>query len=334
MADGFTEQRREAYAPYPHGMNGGGNDQEVTLWTAVANGIPNAVFIINNCGLVLHTNAAAKSKFKNTKTDGLEISELFEISGGTTTWQKHLADCVAGKVKQFQCDGRPNASSQRFQALVFMRLIEVGAEPLILVSAQDITRFRRREDALSVMARTDDLTELHNRRHFFKLLDTELKRVKRYNNPLSLMMVDIDHFKGINDRHGHQIGDEVLRAFAATGKEILRSIDIFARLGGEEFAVALPETDLRAARAVAERLRHAVHSHSVETSDGPINYTISIGVITSAPWSLNPDELLRRADAALYAAKDGGRNRVKAGFYPLRASSDENEADATAPSAA
>lgn len=306
--------------------------QQAALWAAVANNIPTTVFVVNVHGLIVSANAAATSQFKNKNTHGLPVSEILEIPGGAGAWQKHLADALKGKVKQFQCDGRANGAGHRFHAHVVIREIHVGADPHILVSAQDITRFRRRENALAVMAKTDELTELNNRRQFFKLLETELKRVKRYNNPLSLMMIDIDHFKNINDRYGHQVGDEVLRAFANTGKKILRSIDIFARLGGEEFAIALPETDLRAARAVAERLRQAVSTKKVETRNGPVQYTVSIGVITSAPWSLNPDELLRRADAALYAAKEDGRNRVKAGFYPLRTSTEEDKTPA--PSAA
>lgn len=325
MENSITEHASTPNTESPHHLANTAfpNCAPADFWNTVVNHIPTAIYLLDASGHIVQANEAGNALLKDKKSNGCAINEVLEIAGGVAAWQKHLADGLKGKIKQFQCHGRNQNTAQRFHAHVVLRQIRLANDAFILISAQDITRFRRREIALTVLAKTDSLTELHNRRYFMKVLDIELKRVTRYKNPLSLMMIDIDHFKSLNDRHGHHIGDEALRTLAATGKKILRSIDIFARLGGEEFAVALPETDLRAARAVAERFRLAVSAIQITTPEGPATYTISVGVISSAPWSQKPDELLRRADAALYAAKDSGRNRVNTGFYPLREANED-----------
>jgi len=165
------------------------------------------------------------------------------------------------------------------------------------------------------MAMTDALTGTHNRRYFMSHLRRELKRGRRYGGPVSLLVLDIDHFKKINDRYGHASGDSVLVEFARRLQESLpRESDWVARLGGEEFAAVLPQTDLGGARVVAEKLRVAVHGAPMRTVGGAIQVTVSIGV-SGTPVFANADEatveqLLRRADDCLYTSKRGGRDRV------------------------
>jgi len=161
------------------------------------------------------------------------------------------------------------------------------------------------------MATTDSLTGLYNRRYFMTTASQEFERARRYQTPLALLMLDADHFKSVNDRYGHHIGDEVLKALARNGQRQLREMDLFARLGGEEFAILLPQTDLNAARTVAERVRQSIAAQPVAAEESTVSFTVSIGLAQLEPSTQNLDDLLRQADAALYQAKDNGRNRVE-----------------------
>jgi len=163
---------------------------------------------------------------------------------------------------------------------------------------------------------TDELTELANRRRFTETLDTEVRRAERFGEPLGLVFADLDDFKRINDRHGHQVGDQVLRAFADCLRKRVRMIDVAARLGGEEFAVLLVETDFAGAHALAESLRDAAAGLEVPVAGGdPITITASFGV-ASYPEARTPEELLAAADAGLYRAKREGKNRVRSDLAP------------------
>lgn len=181
----------------------------------------------------------------------------------------------------------------------------------LLGVTRDITARKQIEEELRRLAQTDALTNLANRRHFTTLAEQELSRTQRYGGPLSMLMMDIDFFKRINDSYGHKAGDIVLRRFADLSRQVLREIDPMGRIGGEEFAVILSHTDGRGALEVAERLRRKVADAEIILPDGTaVNFTVSIGV---ASWSItckDVDALLSQADQALYRAKSEGRNRV------------------------
>ncbi len=185
--------------------------------------------------------------------------------------------------------------------------------------AASLDGHRRREVELRAQAGTDALTGIANRRAFLERADDEVNRALRYGHPLSLLMIDIDHFKQVNDAHGHAAGDAALVRLVEACAPELREHDVLARLGGEEFVVLLPHTDTARAMLVAERLRQAVERTPVEpppnAKGGVFHITISLGSATlqfdqpaDAPESLST--LLERADRALYGAKHGGRNRV------------------------
>ncbi len=171
-------------------------------------------------------------------------------------------------------------------------------------------QIRQLNARLEQMAMTDDLTGLKNRRSFFVRGAEEIKRALRYQTPLSLLMVDIDEFKQVNDTYGHDIGDLALQCVARTLESNIREIDILARLGGEEFGILLPNTDLNDAARLGERLRSAVEKRTCSSQNHCLNTTVSIGVSTYSHDLLNLDAMLAVADQAMYQAKNQGRNRV------------------------
>jgi len=179
----------------------------------------------------------------------------------------------------------------------------VNAAAIALENAQLFGEVQR----LAIM---DGLTGTHNRRHFFELAEHELNRARRFQHPVSAIMLDLDHFKQVNDTYGHAIGDQVLRVVAERCGEGIRGIDILGRYGGEEFAVILPGTDLSGAHNMAERLRRSVADVPVPTDKGDLTVTISLGVASNVQDDADVAALLNRADAAMYAAKQTGRNRV------------------------
>ncbi|AUC96918.1 GGDEF domain-containing protein [Bradyrhizobium sp. SK17] len=188
-----------------------------------------------------------------------------------------------------------------------------GGRMLTFVDVTDLVRNARQ---LEVLATTDPLTGLFNRRQFLTMTDAEWSRFQRYYRSLSVLMVDIDHFKSVNDRFGHAVGDEAIRAVADVCVRGKRKSDIVGRVGGEEFAVLLPETTLSRARTVAERIRKRVEGLTLTAEGRPVQLTVSVGVaeaITSMP---GVDALMKAADAALYQAKEGGRNRTQCWMPP------------------
>jgi two-component system cell cycle response regulator len=161
------------------------------------------------------------------------------------------------------------------------------------------------------MATMDGLTGLYNRRYFLESLQKEMGRADRMNSELALYMFDIDDFKSVNDRHGHQAGDAVLAGLGRLLRETIRLIDVPSRYGGEEFAVLLPSTRLREAQTACERLRRAVGDHTFTLNDISIRITVSIGVTSYWPKSgHSAGQLIEAADKALYEAKKEGKNRV------------------------
>jgi len=168
----------------------------------------------------------------------------------------------------------------------------------------------RYHDEIYQLATLDPLTRLANRRHFLELFERELQRSLRHRRPLALLIVDLDHFKAINDGHGHVIGDVVLEQVGATLQSAARGEAIAARIGGEEFAIALPEHEPDASLAVAEEVRSAVEAMPLQLAGARCTVTVSIGVAAWRPGMEKTSDLLRAADEALYRAKQAGRNRV------------------------
>jgi diguanylate cyclase (GGDEF)-like protein len=186
---------------------------------------------------------------------------------------------------------------------------------LALQAAEALVRTRLFEQA-ERLATTDGLTGLLNRRTFNAQLHARLREAQRYNRPLALLLLDIDHFKKVNDTYGHPAGDAVLRGIAGLAQKQARETDIVARYGGEEIALILPETDASGAQAIAERIRRAAAAVAHPSEQGAIQVTVSIGVAVATCSGArvaageSADAILEAADKALYRAKQGGRNRV------------------------
>ena len=250
------------------------------------------------------------TEIADTRTVGTRyaiiIALLLILSFGLFIWLVAFPVVRLTRMLQLARDGRPlRPGHERTNE---MQLLDDAA--IALAEAhRDLTAAR---DELEAQANTDQLTGLANRRRFASTGSAELTRSHRYTRPLSLLAVDIDFFKRINDRYGHDGGDAVLQRIAGLLRETVRDQDLVARMGGEEFAVVLPEIDLEHARLAAERMRAKVAAMTITMPNGEsMVITASFGVATASPDDEDIHVVLQHADRALYRAKESGRNRVE-----------------------
>ncbi|MFM2041959.1 MAG: hypothetical protein RLY86_535 [Pseudomonadota bacterium] len=242
-----------------------------------------------------------------------------------------LPDLGAPKAGQTELTGR-RADGSAFPVEVAIAC-ETGPEgPVLTAVLRDVTERRAFEAQLRTLASTDPLTDLPNRRHFLDQAERELMRMRRNGEPVAILMLDIDHFKRINDSYGHAAGDAVLRSVAAACRTALRATDLIGRIGGEEFGIVLPATGPRAAVEAAERLRGAMEQVPLPQAAGNRHLTVSIGVTACTGTDTGVEQALIRADSALYRAKAGGRDRVEVD-PPARPSLDRRGAGPAALSA-
>jgi diguanylate cyclase (GGDEF)-like protein len=197
---------------------------------------------------------------------------------------------------------------------------------MVVLTSVSLHRLATSERQLMLRALTDPLTGVFNRRTFLEMSGKEEMRARRRGSPTSVLMMDIDHFKRVNDTYGHPVGDLVIKTLAETATKVLRPTDILARYGGEEFIVTLPETEGAAAKLVAERLRVALEKTVVQADSREVRFTISIGVATFTK-GVALTVAMEHADQALYRAKQNGRNRVEVA-EPLHAPGQAAAADA------
>ncbi len=201
----------------------------------------------------------------------------------------------------------------RDQAIYWVdgRLVRMEIATDITARKQIEDELKQAKEAAEQLARTDELTGLSNRRAFFEMGEKLFQRAQRFDDKLTLLMFDIDHFKKINDQYGHAAGDRVLQSLGGLLKQTSREIDVVGRLGGEEFALILPETDLAGATELAERLCQNISSLLIRTANTSIKFTISIGIAELKARHKSLDDILLQADKALYTAKDNGRNCIR-----------------------
>jgi diguanylate cyclase (GGDEF)-like protein/PAS domain S-box-containing protein len=289
---------------------------------AVFDSLSTQIAILDRHGTIIQTNAAW---WKYVGDNGLADSP--SISGGNYL---QILDCVTGKDQETVLAASTGIASVVSGAVSDFQLPHPFFTPLdkrwfilkvtpvhdvaerVVVSHEDVTKLKAAELASLTLANVDTLTGALSRRNFLNLAEQELARSTRYELPLMVLMLDLDHFKLINDRYGHAAGDAVLQGFVETVAGVLRESDLIGRIGGEEFAVLLPNTTLEGGRALAQRIIENVRTSPVEVKDERIPYTVSIGAgCLSKETSFAA--LLSLADAALYRAKDGGRDRLEVG---------------------
>lgn len=229
--------------------------------------------------------------------------EMLHTSARTTLLPK-----LNGAVTIFEREATERLSWLRtVQAIVLGILLVTLVLEALFIFRPLVERIRRHASKLTELASRDYLTGLWNRRSFFEAADRELGLARRTQKPISVVVLDLDHFKSVNDTHGHAVGDAVLQHFAHVASATLRRTDILGRIGGEEFALIAPDADGAAALVVAEKLRSAIEA---DNPTGTPRVTVSIGVAEVAADDGNISSAVERADAALYDAKRGGRNRV------------------------
>jgi diguanylate cyclase (GGDEF)-like protein len=187
-------------------------------------------------------------------------------------------------------------------------LIKIGGVVFKFISGGNIEGLYHEE--IYKMTITDGLTQIANKRYLLDFLEREIARAIRFGRPLSITMLDIDHFKQINDKYGHIAGDFILKEMCALLSKLVRKEELLARYGGEEFIIVLPETNLSTACTIAEKARRMVEQHVFEFANNKIETTVSLGVTELSPMAANPTNLIRNCDEKLYEAKNGGRNLV------------------------
>ncbi|WP_105213985.1 GGDEF domain-containing protein [Pseudoalteromonas sp. T1lg22] len=226
---------------------------------------------------------------------------VFSLAGGILFY---LCSEAGGTTPIISLDGQ--SERQLFYSVIYVTMIETYF--IMALLSHNIDLYQKE---LKALAATDALTGINNRRMFMSIGEELFENAKRYQHPMSLLLLDIDYFKKINDVHGHLVGDEALKQVAATLKANLRASDSLARYGGEEFVVVLPETDIASALAVAENLRHAISAIQIELpGEAALTFTVSIGAAEKTPDTPCLMGLLTCADNALYRAKETGRNKV------------------------
>ncbi|MBI9078556.1 MAG: PAS domain S-box protein [Pseudodesulfovibrio sp.] len=282
---------------------------------ALAESAYDAIIMIDTNGRVSFWNHAAEKLFGFNETEvmGKEVHSLIapeELRPKAELGMYEFAMTGTGPAMgMVQETTGQHKNGTTFPVERSVSAFRLGQEWFAVATIRDITKRQETEAKLRELATTDSLTGLNNRRQFMELSEREFARSLRYGRPMSMFMMDIDHFKLVNDTHGHDIGDEVLRFLSEISIIALRNADILGRIGGEEFGVLLSETDEQAAMEVAERLRNSIERATIPTKSGELNITVSIGVATLDPETKALGTLLKRADVALYEAKQTGRNR-------------------------
>ncbi|MCW8889590.1 MAG: diguanylate cyclase [Sedimenticola sp.] len=239
--------------------------------------------------------------FKSGRTDPSVYDSLWRAIKSKETWR--------GEIENRRKDG-----ALYWEYISIAPVLDDHGDVVAFVgSSMDITQRKQMESQLLALASTDSLTGVFNRRHFLEEVENHLAQSERYKSPLSLMIIDIDNFKHLNDSGGHALGDAVIKQFTQIAEATIRNVDILGRLGGDEFAILMPETSAEKALVLAERLKEAISSFDISYESLTLNITVSIGLSTYVNNEEIQDtvqSLLARADEGLYTAKRGGRNLI------------------------
>jgi len=304
-------------------MRRGGSDYAPVARSTVVEEMQDCVVVVDRQGRCVDVNRVA-TELLGIAPDGEMPVDLGVVWAG----MRHTGEVRSHHPEPLKLVTK--SDGERYFDLTITRLGPQGGRDRSVLVLRDVTetvemrralelsegRLREANERLKHLANTDELTGLPNRRSFLKALERELARADRYDQPLSVVLLDLDHFKRVNDSWGHPVGDRVLVAAAEAVRGVCRDSDVPGRIGGEELAVLLLQTDTLEAELVAERIRRRVAEVEHLVPGDLLRVTASFGVATSGPGRLDSDTLIGAADEALYAAKNGGRNRVVAAPRP------------------
>lgn len=284
---------------------------------AILDSISAQVAVLDQDGLILQTNAAWRNRMSDCAFEESVGKGYLALLEAVFAVDPAMVSAVTSGMAALVTAGNPHFSLPmplqsrcgRWWFTIRITAVQDAAQRMV-VTHEDVTALKCAELASVALANVDHLTGALSRQNFMALADQELARALRYALPLVVLMLDLDHFKNVNDSHGHPAGDEVLRGFVQTVKEVLRESDVIGRIGGEEFAVLLPNTTQEGARALADRILAAVRASPVRFEGHSIAYTVSIGA-SDFTTQKSFGELLAESDAALYRAKKAGRDRLE-----------------------
>lgn len=297
---------------------------ERQLAGAVLDALTASICVVDRNGVIVAVNEAWRKFSNDYEGRGAYLGENYlEVCRRATGLGANLVhrfglsveEVLAGSTHRFETEYPCHSPTMHRWFLARVTRLHTGAmaaDCAAVVSHQDITARKLMEFELKKLSETDELTGLKNRRKFLASATKALERLKREDAPVSMLIIDLDNFKAINDAHGHAVGDKALCNAAQQIQQAIRHRDLLARIGGEEFAVLLPDTDEWGAVMVAERVRAFVAASALDIAAGTLKLTVSIGVTSFRATDRSPDEALGRADKALYRAKEEGRDRVRA----------------------
>jgi diguanylate cyclase (GGDEF)-like protein len=276
---------------------------------SIVEGMTDPVIVLDKGNRIADYNGSAMSVFSGLGKGAIG-ADVMEVLGRYPRLLEQIGKTGDAEIRIYR-EGAALVYQSRVSPLYSRRKHPVGT----VITLRDITEKTELLTRLQQLATVDDLTGAFNRRHFMDRGSIEIDRARRHEKPCSVIILDLDHFKAVNDSYGHQVGDTALEHSAALCMNTLRPSDLFGRYGGEEFAVLLPETEPDAAERLAERMRETLAGTALSLGELEITVTASFGVAgadTVGPMD-TLDALLGRADAALYRAKEEGRNRVERG---------------------
>jgi len=290
-------------------------NSELQIVQSVIDSLPTLYFLVASDGQIARWNRKSID-VTGYGPDELRRMNILDLYEGQD--REHIALRMEEVFKRGESDAEASLITKGGRRIPYYfsgKCIHIEGQAYLSGLGIDISDRKAMEARLLRQATTDSLTGATSRGHFLEQAEAELVRAIRYGSSLSLLMLDLDHFKSINDTHGHQGGDVVLQEFVRLCRAVVRDVDLIGRMGGEEFAILLPETDGSGAYQLGERLRQSVAEHRMMLPDGTtLVFSTSIGVASLVSPDCRIDQLLRHADEALYAAKNSGRNRVSPGW--------------------
>lgn len=284
--------------------------------------LPDPFFVINQEGLYIKAiGGKARHLYQDGSfLEGKNIKDIFLnesadkfLSAIKEAIEKDSLVCIEYEInpnKLSKLSSEMSAESEWYEGRIYPIKKKSTDLRSVIWYAVNITERKSLEKELKLMAETDPLTGAYNRRYFLKTLNKEFSLSKRYQTSFSLFIMDIDFFKNFNDSYGHDVGDMVLKELVNICTPLMRDVDLFARFGGEEFVVILPNTAIDGAFTIAERIRKEINEKALKIADNEVCFSVSIGISEVSIADQKVEDIIKRADLALYEAKESGRNRV------------------------